>query len=96
MKKQGVLSSISAFFRKLIEFLCEANGQFSIVRLALLLANIVMLYSIGIWGTVCLRTNTMQEFPWHITVLVCSANGWKVVQKFTEVKPVEEPTGENQ
>ena len=75
-------------------FLREQNGQLSMVRLALLLANIVMLFSIAIWGIVCLRTNIMQEFPWHITVIVCSANGWKVVQKFTEVKPAEEPTGE--
>lgn len=75
-------------------FLREQNGQLSMVRLALLLANIIMLFSIGIWGIVCLRTNDMKEFPWHITVIVCSANGWKVVQKFTEVKPAEEPTGE--
>ena len=75
-------------------FLRDAVGQLSMARLALLFANIVMLFSIGIWGIVCLRTNDMKEFPWHITVIVCSANGWKVVQKFTEVKPAEEPTGE--
>ena len=67
-------------------FLREANGQLSIVRLALLLANIVMLFSIGIWGIVSLKSNTVAPFPYEITMLVCSANGWKAIQKFGEEK----------
>lgn len=67
-------------------FLREANGQLSMARLALFLANIVMIFSITIWGIVCLRTNTIAEFPLNITILLCSANGWKAIQKFAEEK----------
>jgi len=71
-------------------FLREANGQYSIARLALFIANLVMIFSIAVWGIISLHTNVVHEFPANITILVCSANGWKALQKFAEEKCVTE------
>lgn len=71
---------------KLKQFVTESNGQYSMARLALVLANMVLIFSVIVWGIICLRTNQVQEFPWNLAIIICSANGWKAIQKYAEEK----------
>ncbi len=70
------------------QFLCEANGDYSMIRFSVLVANAMLMYATGVWGTVALQTGTVPEFPYNIAIIAIATNTTKSIQKFTETKPI--------
>jgi len=70
--------------RKLQEFLSEANGQFSSIRLVLLAWGLGVL---GVWTYLSIRNKTIQPVDNGIVAIFGILFAGKVVQKAAEEKP---------
>lgn len=73
---------------KILQFFKEGNGQFSSVRLALIVAVFVCLF---VWSYLSLSTGQVQPFPVELAGFVGILGATKVVQKFTEEPKQETP-----
>ena len=70
---------------KLLQFLKEGDGQYSSMRLVMLMWNIALL---GVWIYTSIKTGAMAPIDWSALGALGIVQAGKVAQSFSEEPPV--------